>query len=82
MIDRVRLHDVIQRTFDVTVALIMLILTSPLILAVAVLVAWGLGRPVFFRQERPGLHGRMFTMVKFRTMRDVDPSRGLITAEA
>jgi lipopolysaccharide/colanic/teichoic acid biosynthesis glycosyltransferase len=79
MIDRVRLHDLVQRTFDVTVALVMLVLTSPLMLAVAVLVAWRLGRPVLFRQERPGLHGRTFTMVKFRTMRDVDPSRGLIT---
>jgi lipopolysaccharide/colanic/teichoic acid biosynthesis glycosyltransferase len=79
MIDRVRLHDVVQRTFDITVAAVMLVLTSPLMLTVAVLVAWRLGRPVFFRQERPGLHGRTFTMVKFRTMRDVDPARGLIT---
>jgi lipopolysaccharide/colanic/teichoic acid biosynthesis glycosyltransferase len=79
MIDRVRLHDVVQRTCDITVAVVMLVLTSPLMLAVAVMVGWRLGRPVFFRQERPGLHGRTFTMVKFRTMRDVDPARGLIT---
>lgn len=79
MIDRVRLHDLIQRTVDIVVALVMLILTAPLMLVVAVLVGWRLGRPVFFRQERPGLHGRTFTMVKFRTMRDVDPRRGLIT---
>jgi lipopolysaccharide/colanic/teichoic acid biosynthesis glycosyltransferase len=79
MIDRVRLHDRIQRTIDIAVALVMLILTAPLMLVVAVLVGWRLGRPVFFRQERPGLHGRTFTMVKFRTMRDVDPRRGLIT---
>ena len=79
MIDRARLHDAVQRTVDITVAAVMLVLTSPLMLAVAVLVAWRLGRPVLFRQERPGLHGRTFTMVKFRTMRDVDPARGLIT---
>ena len=79
MIDRVKLHDRVQRTIDVTVAALALILLSPVILAVAVLVAWRLGRPVLFRQERPGLHGRTFTMVKFRTMRDVDPSRGMIT---
>ncbi len=79
MIDRVRLHDLVQRTVDVTVALLMLVLTAPVMLAVAALVAWRLGRPVLFRQERPGLHGRTFTMVKFRTMRDVDPRRGLIT---
>jgi lipopolysaccharide/colanic/teichoic acid biosynthesis glycosyltransferase len=79
MIDRVRLHELTQRTIDIAVAAVMLVLTAPLMLAVAVLVAWRLGRPVFFRQERPGLHGRTFTMVKFRTMRDVDPKRGLIT---
>jgi lipopolysaccharide/colanic/teichoic acid biosynthesis glycosyltransferase len=79
MIDRVRLHDLLQRTLDVTVALVMLVVTAPLMLAVAALVASRLGRPVFFRQPRPGLHGRTFTMVKFRTMRDVDPARGLVT---
>ncbi|MFI5932973.1 sugar transferase [Actinoplanes sp. NPDC051494] len=79
MIDRVRLHDGIQRTFDIIVALVMLTITAPLILVVTILVAWRLGRPVFFHQARPGLNGRIFTMVKFRTMRDVDPQRGLIT---
>ncbi|BCJ54198.1 UDP-phosphate galactose phosphotransferase [Actinoplanes sp. NBRC 14428] len=79
MIDRVRLHDRIQRSTDILVALVMLTLTAPLMLAVAALVAWRLGTPVLFRQARPGLHGRVFTMVKFRTMRDVDPDRGLIT---
>jgi lipopolysaccharide/colanic/teichoic acid biosynthesis glycosyltransferase len=39
-------------------------------LAVAALVALRLGRPVLFRQQRPGLHGRPFTLVKFRTMLD------------
>ena len=71
--------DRIQRVIDIIVAAFMLVLTAPLIFTVAILVAWRLGRPVFFRQERPGLHGRVFTMVKFRTMRDVDPERGLVT---
>ncbi|MFI7603239.1 sugar transferase [Actinoplanes sp. NPDC049681] len=79
MIDRVRLHACIQRTVDILVSVVMLTLTAPLMLGVAVLVAWRLGTPVFFRQARPGLHGRVFTMIKFRTMRDVDPSRGLIS---
>ena len=79
MIDRVRLHDVVQRGIDLSVAVLALVLLSPVMLAVALLVACRLGRPVLFRQERPGLHGRTFTMVKFRTMRDVDPARGLIT---
>jgi lipopolysaccharide/colanic/teichoic acid biosynthesis glycosyltransferase len=79
MIDRVRLHDRTQRTLDVTVAALMLVVTAPLMLVVAVLVAWRLGRPVFFRQQRPGLHGRALTLVKFRTMRDPDPQRGMVT---
>jgi len=79
MIDRVRLHNQLQRTLDVTVAALVLVLAAPLMLAVVVLVGWRLGRPVFFRQRRPGLHGRSFTMVKFRTMRDSDPERGLVT---
>ncbi|MGA5301784.1 sugar transferase [Nucisporomicrobium flavum] len=79
MIDRVRLHNRIQRTMDILVSLAMLTLTAPVMLGVAILVAWRLGMPVFFRQARPGLHGRVFTMVKFRTMKDVDPLHGLIT---
>ncbi|MFG1608591.1 sugar transferase [Actinoplanes sp. NPDC049265] len=71
--------DRIQRVIDIVVATFMLVLTAPLMLAVAAVVAWRLGRPVLFRQPRPGLNGRVFTMVKFRTMRDVDPARGLVT---
>jgi lipopolysaccharide/colanic/teichoic acid biosynthesis glycosyltransferase len=46
---------------------------------VAALVAVGLGRPVLFRQPRPGKDGRAFTLVKFRTMFDIDEQRGLIS---
>ena len=42
------------------------------------LVARTLGRPVLFRQRRPGLHGGPFTLIKFRTMRDPDPEAGVI----
>jgi lipopolysaccharide/colanic/teichoic acid biosynthesis glycosyltransferase len=74
-----RAYDLIKRVLDVSVALFALVLTAPLQLIVACLVAVKLGRPVFFRQRRPGLHGRVFTLVKFRTMRSVDPDRGLTT---
>jgi lipopolysaccharide/colanic/teichoic acid biosynthesis glycosyltransferase len=47
-----------------------LLLAAPLLLVVALAVRLNLGSPVLFRQRRPGLHGRPFTMVKFRTMRD------------
>lgn len=57
-------------------ALLALALLSPLLVAVAVLVRVKLGSPVFFRQVRPGLHGRSFCMLKFRTMRDAYDGEG------
>ncbi|MFC0003684.1 sugar transferase [Micromonospora siamensis] len=63
---------------DVAMAALLLVLAAPVIAAVALLVAVGLGRPVLFRQRRTGLHGRCFDVVKFRTMLPMDPSRGLL----
>ncbi|MCE8039245.1 sugar transferase [Halomonas sp. MCCC 1A11062] len=64
-----------KRLFDIVVSLLALILLSPVMLVVALLVRLKLGAPVLFRQTRPGLHGRPFEMVKFRTMLDaVDDS--------
>ncbi|KUL42119.1 sugar transferase [Actinoplanes awajinensis] len=68
-----------QRAIDVVVAGGVLVVLSPVLAGVAAVVAARLGRPVLFRQARPGLHGRPFTLVKFRTMRDVDERRGLVT---
>jgi sugar transferase EpsL len=58
----------IKRIIDFLTALMALILLSPLLLIVAVLVRLKLGTPVLFCQQRPGLHGRLFTIYKFRTM--------------
>ena len=74
-----RTHDAVQRSVDLCASAVMLVVLSPVLLAVAILVAIGLGRPVLFRQQRPGLHGRAFTLVKFRTMRNTDERRGLIS---
>jgi lipopolysaccharide/colanic/teichoic acid biosynthesis glycosyltransferase len=74
-----RTTDVVQRAIDVVVAATGLVVLAPVISVTAVVVAAGLGRPVLFRQRRPGLHGRPFTLVKFRTMRDPDERRGLVT---
>lgn len=60
----------IKRTLDIVIAASVLLITSPLLLLLALAVRLNLGTPVLFRQQRPGLHGRPFTMVKFRTMRD------------
>lgn len=53
-----------------------IVLVSPLLAALAMLVRLTLGRPVLFRQQRAGLHGKPFTIVKFRTMTDARDSNG------
>ena len=57
-----------KRLFDILVSLILLILSGPALVTVALLVRLKLGSPVLFRQERPGLNRKLFTMFKFRTM--------------
>jgi sugar transferase EpsL len=59
-----------KRAIDVVVAAVGLVVLSPVMAVVAALVRIRLGRPVLFTQTRPGLHGRPFTIYKFRTMRD------------
>ncbi|MEV6692360.1 sugar transferase [Micromonospora sp. NPDC051196] len=65
-----RSQDRGKRLFDVVLAAVLLLLTAPLMAAVAVTVAVGLGRPVLFRQCRIGLDERPFELVKFRSMRE------------
>lgn len=65
-----------KRVFDVLVAILLLILLSPLILYIAWRVAKNLGKPVIFVQPRPGLNGNVFNMYKFRSMRDALDDEG------
>jgi sugar transferase EpsL len=65
-----------KRLFDVAAAALLLLLLAPLLALLAVLVWLALGSPVLFRQERPGRHGRPFTLLKFRTMTDATDARG------
>jgi lipopolysaccharide/colanic/teichoic acid biosynthesis glycosyltransferase len=60
----------VKRLFDLLVAASALLVLSPILLATALLVRVKLGSPVLFRQQRPGLHGQPFMMLKFRTMID------------
>lgn len=66
-----RPYDLVKRAIDILIAGLALILTCPIQLVVALLVRINLGSPVLFKQQRPGRSGRMFTMYKFRTMRDI-----------
>lgn len=77
-----RPYDAVKRFGDVVLASLGLIVSSPLLALVALVVATRLGRPVLFRQARPGRDGRIFTIVKFRTMLDADPARGLVSDAA
>jgi lipopolysaccharide/colanic/teichoic acid biosynthesis glycosyltransferase len=66
----------LKRVFDIVVAGTALLLLSPLFAAIAIAVRLKLGTPVLFRQQRPGLHGEPFQLVKFRTMRNVVDASG------
>jgi sugar transferase EpsL len=67
-----RSYERAKRLIDASVAVVGLVILAPLVAGVAIVVRGSLGRPVLFRQERPGRHGRPFTILKFRTMRDVE----------
>lgn len=73
---REKVYFLIKRTFDILVSCLGLILLSPLLLVLALLVRINLGSPVFFCQERPGLHGKIFRLYKFRSMRDAVDKNG------
>jgi lipopolysaccharide/colanic/teichoic acid biosynthesis glycosyltransferase len=73
---------VVKRILDISGAVIGLILLSPLMAIVAWRVQRQMGRPVLFRQSRPGLYGRPFEMIKFRTMRDAIDARGRALPDA
>jgi len=68
--------------FDIAVGATVLILLSPVLIILAALVWVYLGKPVFFRQQRPGMHGQPFEMLKFRTMTDAVDASGQLLADA
>lgn len=71
-----------KRFFDFWVALLALVLLAVPLMALAWLIRSKLGSPVLFRQVRPGLHGKPFTMVKFRTMTDECGPDGALLPDA
>jgi lipopolysaccharide/colanic/teichoic acid biosynthesis glycosyltransferase len=75
---RTRAGDAAKRLFDIAGAVTLLTILSPVLLAVAVAVRLRLGRPILYRQVRPGLHGQPFTICKFRTMVDTTDENGVL----
>jgi lipopolysaccharide/colanic/teichoic acid biosynthesis glycosyltransferase len=76
-----RPYDVAKRALDAAASAVGLVVLSPVILITALVVRLNLGSPVLFTQPRPGRGGRVFRLYKFRSMRNVDESRGLVTDE-
>ena len=77
-----RVYDTVKRGLDLVVAALLLVVLSPILAVVALLVWAKLGSPVIFRQKRPGKGGRIFTVYKFRTMRDAAPGASGVEAVA
>jgi lipopolysaccharide/colanic/teichoic acid biosynthesis glycosyltransferase len=63
-------YPTVKRGIDISISALVLLVTSPLQALVALLVRRDVGSPVLFRQQRPGRHGQLFELVKFRTMRE------------
>jgi lipopolysaccharide/colanic/teichoic acid biosynthesis glycosyltransferase len=72
----------VKRAFDRAAAGAGLVVLSPVLAGVAVAIRATMGSPVFFLQERPGLHGRPFRIVKFRTMLDARDASGRLRPDA
>lgn len=72
----------VKRIFDLVVAGVALVVLAPLLILVAIMVRVSLGSPVIFRQSRPGLRGRLFNCLKFRTMTDARDERGCLLPDA
>lgn len=72
----------LKRFFDLIVSMIALLIFSPLLILLAILIRFRLGSPVLFTQTRPGLHGKPFTIYKFRTMSDALDADGNLLPDA
>ncbi|MBL4966515.1 sugar transferase [Bacillus halotolerans] len=73
---------ILKRLFDLTAAIVLLCCTGVIILFTIAVVRLKIGSPVFFKQVRPGLHGKPFTLYKFRTMTDERDSEGNLLPDA
>jgi sugar transferase EpsL len=74
--DRRGAQVMIKRALDVVVSVSLILLLTPVTIVIAIYVALHLGRPVLFRQKRPGHHGVPIEVLKFRTMRDLRDASG------
>lgn len=65
-----------KRGLDLAISVPLAVLLAPLLSVLALLIRWKLGTPILFSQDRPGHHGRLFRMIKFRSMTDARDAQG------
>jgi len=70
----------LKRLFDIVISVMGLILLSPALIVIGLLVAFNLGRPIFFTQVRPGINRKPFRIIKFRTMTNERDEEGHLLA--
>ena len=75
-------RDSFKRGLDILLSLLAIVFLSPLLLVLYFLVKSKLGSPVLFKQERPGLNEKIFTMYKFRTMTDEKDEYGQLLPDS
>lgn len=71
-----------KRCFDLSITILAMPIWLPLLVFISLFVRMSLGRPVFFRQKRPGLYGQVFEILKFRTMTEARDSNGSLLPDA
>lgn len=67
--------------FDKTLSLILIILFLPIYIVISILIFWKMGRPIFFRQKRPGYKEKIFSIYKFRTMTNEKDNHGNLLSD-
>lgn len=71
-----------KRIYDLIVSITVLVIILPLMVSLAFIIVWKMGRPVLFTQKRPGLHGEPFMLYKFRTMTDEKDDEGKLLPDS
>ena len=68
--------EYMKRIFDLFVSITLLVLSSPLLLVLIIILKFNIGSPILYKQNRPGLNEKPFTLYKFRTMSDAKDEKG------
>ncbi len=71
-------ESVAKRSLDLAISGLGIVIGAPLLGLISLLIYFSMGRPIFFRQARPGLHGKPFALVMFRTMTDCRDQEGQV----